>query len=216
MRSRKRQGRNRRGAGRTRARRGATPGDRAASARNAEGSTLAERVMQLSVVILAAGQGTRMNSDLPKVLLPLAGRPLLQHVLDTAAALEPAAHLRRLRLRRRPGAGGRRRPTAPSTGSCRRSSSAPGHAVMQAMPLIPDDHLVLVLYGDVPLMRLDTLRQLIAAADGEGLALLTVDLAESGRLRPHRARRRRPGARHRRAPGCRLRSSSRSASSTPA
>ena len=81
--------------------------------------------MPLSVVILAAGQGKRMNSDLPKVLQPLAGQPLLQHVIRTARALDPAEHLRGLRTRRRAGAGGAAI-TSTSNGCCRPSNWAPG------------------------------------------------------------------------------------------
>jgi bifunctional UDP-N-acetylglucosamine pyrophosphorylase/glucosamine-1-phosphate N-acetyltransferase len=135
--------------------------------------------MQLSVVVLAAGQGTRTQSDLPKVLLPLAGRPLVQHVLETAAGLAPAS------LYVVYGYGGAQVQAAvekagAATGHVdwilQADQLGTGHAVMQAMPLIPDDHLVLVLYGDVPLMRLESLRQLIEAA-GAGLALLSVELA---------------------------------------
>jgi bifunctional UDP-N-acetylglucosamine pyrophosphorylase/glucosamine-1-phosphate N-acetyltransferase len=135
--------------------------------------------MQLSVVILAAGQGTRTNSDLPKVLLPLAGRPLIQHVLETAAALAPA------NLYVVYGYGGAQvQTTVEAAGAAtgqidwilQAEQLGTGHAVMQAMPLIPDEHMVLVLYGDVPLMRVETLRQLTSVA-GSGLAFLSVTLA---------------------------------------
>ena len=120
--------------------------------------------MPLSVVILAAGQGKRMNSDLPKVLQPLAGR--------AAAA---ARHPHRARTRARPnifvvyGHGGAQVPAAPSTHEdldwvLQAEQLGTGHAVMQAMSLIPDDHTVLVLYGDVPLIRAHTLQPLLAAA----------------------------------------------------
>ena len=108
----------------------------------------------LSVVILAAGQGKRMHSDLPKVLQPLAGQPLLQHVVDTARALDPAA------LHVVYGHGGEQVRAAfagqPIKWSLQAKQQGTGHAVQQAMPEIPDDHLVLVLYGDVPLLRAQT------------------------------------------------------------
>jgi bifunctional UDP-N-acetylglucosamine pyrophosphorylase / glucosamine-1-phosphate N-acetyltransferase len=130
----------------------------------------------LSVVILAAGQGKRMNSDLPKVLQPLAGKPLLRHVVDTARALQPAA------LHVVYGHGGDQvRAAFEADGlqwALQAEQKGTGHAVMQAMPAIPDDHLVLVLYGDVPLLGAATLRELLElAADGQ-LALLTVMLAD--------------------------------------
>ncbi len=132
--------------------------------------------MPLSVVILAAGQGKRMNSDLPKVLQPLAGQPLLRHVVDTAMALQPAAvHVVY-------GHGGEQVRAAFQADALHWALQAEqqgtGHAVLQAMPAIPDDHLVLVLYGDVPLLQAATLSALLQlAADGR-LALLTVALAD--------------------------------------
>jgi len=127
--------------------------------------------MQLSVVILAAGKGRRMNSDLPKVLQPLAGRPLLEHVVVTALALEPAAiHVVH-------GHGGERVQAAlagyPLDWVAQTEQLGTGHALMQAMPRIPDAHRILVLYGDVPLVRPESLRALLAAADGDAVTLLT-------------------------------------------
>jgi bifunctional UDP-N-acetylglucosamine pyrophosphorylase / glucosamine-1-phosphate N-acetyltransferase len=135
----------------------------------------------LSVVILAAGQGKRMHSDLPKVLQPLAGKPLLQHVMETGRALQPAAlHVVyghggdqvRAALAGHEGAGQSIKWTLQA------KQQGTGHAVQQAMPDIPDDHLVLVLYGDVPLLRAATLRELVALASDKQLALLTVQLAD--------------------------------------
>jgi len=132
--------------------------------------------MSLSVVILAAGQGKRMKSDLPKVLQPLAGRPLLGHVLDTAAGLEAAAtyvvygHGGEQVLKAFEGRDVRWALQAEQHGT--------GHAVAQAMPQIPDDHLVLVLYGDVPLVQLDTLARLVAAAGDNSVSLLSVMLPD--------------------------------------
>ncbi len=133
--------------------------------------------MPLSVVILAAGQGKRMKSDLPKVLQPLAGRPLLGHVVDCAHALgADAVHVVY-------GHGGDAVKAAfagqPLAWALQAEQHGTGHALLQAMPAIPDDHLLLVLYGDVPLLRATTLRTLIAAADGGALALLSVMLDDA-------------------------------------
>ena len=133
-------------------------------------------VAPLSIVILAAGKGKRMNSNLPKVLQPLAGQPLLRHVLDTARQLDPVA------LHLVYGHGGDAVRAAFAGQDLRWALQAEqkgtGHAVMQAMDDIPDDHLVLVLYGDVPLLGANTLRELIALADARSMALLTVRLAD--------------------------------------
>jgi len=130
--------------------------------------------MQLSVVILAAGQGKRMNSDLPKVLQPLAGRPLLEHVVRVARSLDPA------NVYVVYGHGGAEVQAAlsqqPVEWILQAAQLGTGHAVMQAMCVIPDDHTVLVLYGDVPLIRCASLKQLVAAADGGALAILSVAL----------------------------------------
>src|SRR5262252_1353372 len=103
----------------------------------------------LSVVILAAGEGKRMRSRLPKVLQPLAGEPLLRHVIATARSLAPAAtHVVY-------GHGGDAVPRSLNdTGVSwvlQRERLGTGHAVQQAIAAIPDEHTVLVLYGDVPL-----------------------------------------------------------------
>ena len=133
--------------------------------------------MQLSVVILAAGQGKRMNSSLPKVLQPLAGQPLLQHVIRTARKLEPA------NIYVVYGYGGAQVQAAlshePVEWILQATQLGTGHAVMQAMCVIPDDHTVLVLYGDVPLIRAPSLKKLSAAADAGALALLSVDLDDA-------------------------------------
>ena len=133
--------------------------------------------MQLSVVILAAGQGKRMNSDLPKVLQPLAGQPLLQHVIGTARALRP----RNIYVVY--GHGGAQVQAALSAENVewilQADQLGTGHAVMQAMCVIPDDHTVLVLYGDVPLIRTSSLMKLVAAANEGALAVLSVDLEDA-------------------------------------
>jgi bifunctional UDP-N-acetylglucosamine pyrophosphorylase/glucosamine-1-phosphate N-acetyltransferase len=134
--------------------------------------------MPLSVVILAAGQGKRMNSDLPKVLQPLAGEPLLRHVIRTARALDPA-HIYVVY-----GHGGAEVQKAFAHDEdlewvLQADQLGTGHAAMQAMCMIPDEHTVLVLYGDVPLIRPACLKKLVSAADQGALALLTVDLDEA-------------------------------------
>ena len=129
--------------------------------------------MELHIVILAAGQGTRMKSRRPKVLQDLAGRPLLAHVLDTAAALDPA------RIHVVYGHGGDQVRAAfaerPVSWVEQAEQKGTGHAVDVAMPQIPDGATVLVLYGDVPLIGTSTLRELLQAA-AQGLAILTVEL----------------------------------------
>ena len=133
--------------------------------------------MPLSVVILAAGQGKRMNSDLPKVLQPLAGRPLLQHVIRTALELEPS------NIYVVYGHGGAEvqatLPHEPVEWILQADQLGTGHAVMQAMCVIPDDHTVLVLYGDVPLIRAPSLKKLVALAGEQTLAVLSVDLDDA-------------------------------------
>ena len=139
--------------------------------------------MVVDVVIMAAGKGTRMKSKLPKVLHRLAGRALLQHVVDTAAALAA----RQVTVITGHGAieveAAIARPTSytaqldinfvrqePQLGT--------GHALQQAVPVLRDDGIVVVLSGDVPLIQADTLAQLMAACAGTRLALLTIDFAD--------------------------------------
>jgi bifunctional UDP-N-acetylglucosamine pyrophosphorylase/glucosamine-1-phosphate N-acetyltransferase len=133
--------------------------------------------MQLSVVILAAGQGKRMNSDLPKVLQPLAGQPLLKHVIDTAHDLRPA------NIYVVYGHGGAQVQAALGADQVewilQADQLGTGHAVMQAMCVIPDDHTVLVLYGDVPMIRAASLTNLVAAAEEGALSLLSVHLDDA-------------------------------------
>jgi bifunctional UDP-N-acetylglucosamine pyrophosphorylase/glucosamine-1-phosphate N-acetyltransferase len=133
--------------------------------------------MHLSVVILAAGQGKRMNSDLPKVLQPLAGQPLLQHVISAARGVNPE------NIYVVYGHGGAQVQAAFAHENVewilQAEQLGTGHAVMQAMCVIPDDHTVLVLYGDVPLIRAGTLQKLVAAAAEGTLAILTVNLEDA-------------------------------------
>jgi bifunctional UDP-N-acetylglucosamine pyrophosphorylase/glucosamine-1-phosphate N-acetyltransferase len=132
--------------------------------------------MPLSVVILAAGQGKRMKSDWPKVLQPLAGRTLLRHVIDTARQLKPDA----IHVVYGHGAEQVREAfkSESVTWVLQERQLGTGHAVLQALPGIPDGHTVLVLYGDVPLIRRDTLAGLLRLADAKTLAILTVMLAD--------------------------------------
>jgi bifunctional UDP-N-acetylglucosamine pyrophosphorylase/glucosamine-1-phosphate N-acetyltransferase len=133
----------------------------------------------LNVVILAAGKGKRMHSDLPKVLHPLAGRPLLAHVIESARELGAenicVVH----------GHGGEQVRAALDAPDLAWALQEPqlgtGHAVMQALPHLavavsPAPTFTLVLYGDVPLTRASTLRRLIEAAGSDKLALLTAYL----------------------------------------
>src|SRR5215475_438350 len=128
----------------------------------------------LSVVILAAGQGKRMKSELPKVLQPVAGRPLLAHVIDAAQVLEPTA------IYVVYGHGGDRvrevLKDEQVSWVLQAERLGTGHAVMQATPSIPDDHVVLVLYGDVPLINAATLAELLALCGPKQISLLTAIL----------------------------------------
>jgi bifunctional UDP-N-acetylglucosamine pyrophosphorylase/glucosamine-1-phosphate N-acetyltransferase len=137
----------------------------------------------IDVVIMAAGKGTRMKSKLPKVLHRLAGRALVQHVVDTAAELSArrvvvitghGAIEVEAALARPAGAGA----TFGLDFVRQEPQLGTGHAVQQAAPALPDDGIVVVLSGDVPLTQADTLRALIAACGGDKLALLTIEFAD--------------------------------------
>jgi bifunctional UDP-N-acetylglucosamine pyrophosphorylase/glucosamine-1-phosphate N-acetyltransferase len=132
------------------------------------------RATPVSIVILAAGQGKRMKSTLPKVLQPLAGRPLLKHVIDTARRLEPSA----IHVVYGHGGDQVREMLKDEAVSwvLQAERLGTGHAVMQAMPNVPNDHVVLVLYGDVPLISQATLTELLVLAGTQQTALLTVEL----------------------------------------
>ena len=145
----------------------------------------------IDVVIMAAGKGTRMKSRLPKVLHRLAGRPLLRHVLDTVGQLQArrvivitgnGADEVESAVAGWPRAAGTSVPTfvrqEPQLGT--------GHAVQQAAPVLPDDGVCLILNGDVPLIKADTLQRLIDSCAGRRLALLSVEMTDPtgyGRLR---------------------------------
>lgn len=131
--------------------------------------------MSLHIVILAAGAGTRMKSTKPKVLHAIAGKPLLGHVLHTVQSLAPdrvhvvyghaAEHVREAFA------------DADVNWVLQDQRLGTGHAVQQAMPSIPDDAQVLVLYGDVPGLQADTAKQLLQAGL-QGLAILTIQMED--------------------------------------
>ena len=129
----------------------------------------------MNIVILAAGQGKRMHSNLPKVLHPLAGKALVSHVIDSARSLSPQT------LCVVYGHGGeavRRTLDAPDLAwALQEPQLGTGHAVQQALPHLSSEGTTLILYGDVPLIRAETLKQLVHAAQG-ALAILTVELAD--------------------------------------
>lgn len=129
---------------------------------------------QLSVVILAAGKGTRMYSDLPKVLHPVAGKPMVKHVIDTAKQLDSkqihliyghGADLLKARLSEEP-----------VNWVFQAEQLGTGHAMQQAAPFFADDENIVMLYGDAPLITKETLEKLISAKPENGIALLTVKL----------------------------------------
>ena len=129
----------------------------------------------VQVVILAAGQGKRMHSNLPKVLHPVAGKPLVQHVIDTARTLAPA------KLVVVYGHGGevvRSTVAAPDVSWARQEPQlGTGHAVAQALPALAGAGQTLVLYGDVPLTLASTLKRLLQAGR-DGLSVLTMELSD--------------------------------------
>jgi bifunctional UDP-N-acetylglucosamine pyrophosphorylase / glucosamine-1-phosphate N-acetyltransferase len=131
--------------------------------------------MSLEIIVLAAGLGKRMHSRLPKVLHPLAGRPLLARVLDNARALAP----RKVIVVHGHGAEAVRAafPDPDIEWVLQREQLGTGHAVQQAAPHLGADADVLVLYGDVPLISPATLNALLAAA-GDGMALLSADATD--------------------------------------
>ncbi|MCC6070317.1 bifunctional UDP-N-acetylglucosamine diphosphorylase/glucosamine-1-phosphate N-acetyltransferase GlmU [Massilia sp. GCM10020059] len=133
----------------------------------------------MNVVILAAGMGKRMQSALPKVLHPLAGKPLLAHVIDTARGLSPSklcviyghggAAVPEMVAKQNNGA------HANIDTALQEPQLGTGHAVMQALPQLDENAPTLVLYGDVPLTTLDSLKRLVEAAGADKLAILTVE-----------------------------------------
>ncbi|MBB1427497.1 bifunctional UDP-N-acetylglucosamine diphosphorylase/glucosamine-1-phosphate N-acetyltransferase GlmU [Shewanella sp. SG44-2] len=130
--------------------------------------------MSLNVVILAAGKGTRMRSDLPKVLHPIAHKSMVQHVIDTANSLGSSA------IQLVYGYGADKLQAALGEQALnwvlQAEQLGTGHAVAQANPNINDDDTVLILYGDVPLIQQSTLEALLTVRPTNGLAILTVNL----------------------------------------
>lgn len=128
----------------------------------------------LSIVILAAGQGTRMNSSLPKVLHLIGGKPMLSHVVDTAKSLNPAQIMVVF------GHAGKTLQAAFYDASItwveQPTQQGTGDAVAKALAYIPKDHRVLVLYGDVPLISPKTLSLFIASTPSDAVGLLSVHL----------------------------------------
>ncbi|WP_350432154.1 bifunctional UDP-N-acetylglucosamine diphosphorylase/glucosamine-1-phosphate N-acetyltransferase GlmU [Shewanella sp. H8] len=131
--------------------------------------------MSLNVVILAAGKGTRMRSELPKVLHPIAHKSMVQHVIDTANSLGSQA------IQLVYGYGADKLQAALGEQALnwvlQAEQLGTGHAVAQATPNINDDDTVLILYGDVPLIQQSTLKELLAVRPANGLAVLTVNLS---------------------------------------
>ena len=130
--------------------------------------------MKITTIILAAGKGTRMRSELPKILHNIANRPLLQHVYDTSCQLDNntikivyghGAELVRDTLK-----------DLDASWIEQKQQLGTGHAVQQVSDQIADTDTVLILYGDVPLLKLTTVKQLIANVNDQSLALLTVNL----------------------------------------
>ena len=145
----------------------------------------------LDVVIMAAGKGTRMKSKLPKVLHRLAGRALVQHVLDTVASMDARSvviitghgaievEAACAYFTRAEGQFGTEKDINSGLKFVRQEPQlGTGHAVQQAVPLLPDNGVTLILNGDVPLIEADTLRSLVANCAGEKLALLTVNMPD--------------------------------------
>jgi bifunctional UDP-N-acetylglucosamine pyrophosphorylase/glucosamine-1-phosphate N-acetyltransferase len=132
--------------------------------------------MNIFPIILAAGQGTRMRSSLPKVLHPIAGKPMLQHVVDACASLETS------NMAVVYGHGGERvreQVTGENLHWAMQSvQKGTGHAVAQAIHLVDDDDVVLIAYGDVPLIRPSTLQALAQGLQDSALCILTTELVE--------------------------------------
>ncbi|MFN3586212.1 MAG: bifunctional UDP-N-acetylglucosamine diphosphorylase/glucosamine-1-phosphate N-acetyltransferase GlmU [Moraxellaceae bacterium] len=133
--------------------------------------------MDLNIVILAAGKGTRMKSVLPKVMQPLAGRPLLRHVVDTAARLQPRCAVVVY------GHGGEQVRAAFAGDALgwalQAEQKGTGHAVLMALPQLPAQGRTLILYGDVPLTTTATLQALVSrVSDERSLGLITLEMAD--------------------------------------
>ncbi len=132
--------------------------------------------MLLDVLVLAAGKGTRMRSALPKVLHPLAGKPLLEHVFDAVTALDKAA------VNVIVGHGKAQIQAAFNKNTVQwveqSAQLGTAHAVLQALPFLRDDATVLIVYGDVPLIKTATLENMLTGVDDNAMSLLTVELED--------------------------------------
>jgi bifunctional UDP-N-acetylglucosamine pyrophosphorylase/glucosamine-1-phosphate N-acetyltransferase len=133
--------------------------------------------VNIDVVILAAGQGTRMRSALPKVLHPLAGKPLVKHVIDTAKKLD------NMQMQVIIGHGGElvkeSFPDDDIHWVVQQEQLGTGHAVLQALPHLQDDSITLILYGDVPLISQSSLQQMVSLVNEQSIALLTIELNDA-------------------------------------
>jgi len=133
--------------------------------------------MSTSVIILAAGKGTRMRSSLPKVLQPLAGRPLLGHVIETAKKLQAGSIITIY------GHGGALVQNEFAQEQVQWVEQAEqlgtGHAVKMALPVLPQDGLALILSGDVPCITQQTLQKLLDASQASGIGLVTLTLPDA-------------------------------------
>src|SRR5437868_3063416 len=128
--------------------------------------------MSLSIIILAAGLGKRMNSQLPKVLHSLAGKPLIRHVIETSLGLSTnvppiviTGHQQAMVRKQLAGFN--------ITWVEQVEPLGTGHAVLQALPHIPEEGQVLILYGDVPLISLETLQRFIATTPNDAVGIIT-------------------------------------------
>lgn len=130
----------------------------------------------LDIIVLAAGKGTRMRSELPKVLHPIGGKPLVQHVVDTARQVGGEKIMIIV------GHGAEKveqKMTAADVSFVLQAEQlGTGHAVQQALPQLREGATVLILYGDVPLTRVDTLQKLVAGVNDQQMGLLTVNLPD--------------------------------------
>jgi bifunctional UDP-N-acetylglucosamine pyrophosphorylase/glucosamine-1-phosphate N-acetyltransferase len=132
--------------------------------------------MALSIVILAAGQGKRMNSNLPKVLHPLAGKPLLEHVVTTVTQLKPVQ--KPLIIYGHQGDILKQQLASLDVNWIEQKQQlGTGHALQQALPSITADNRVLVLYGDVPLITVETLQHFIASTPADAVGIMTALLS---------------------------------------
>ena len=173
---------------------------------------------RFAVVILAAGQGTRMRSDTHKVLHPIASRPLLLHLLDRSTrSAQTSAWSSSARAASR---SKRRSPGRDVTIAVQAEQKGTGHAVQQAAEALAGyDGPVIILYGDTPFVEAETLRRMLDRLDGDGgpgVVVLASSPGGSAQIRPDHPRRRRPHRQDGRVSRTRPRRSARSACAIPA